>query len=506
MTRRDALIALSALSACARRAQFVVEEATFEALQKVMASGELSCQALTIAYLDRIEALDKRTVNAVIELNPDAMTIAAAMDEERKAGKLRGPLHGIPILIKDNIDTGDKMKTTAGSMAMIDAPTPKDAGVAAKLREAGAVILGKTNLSEWANIRSTRSTSGWSGRGGQTKNPYCLDRNPSGSSSGSGAAAAASFCAAAVGTETDGSIVSPSSINGLVGIKPTLGLLSGAGIIPIAHTQDTAGPMARTVRDAAMLLAAMAVKPMGDLRFDPNGLKGVRLGVARKLFGSNLDVVKLIETAMDAMKKLGAEIVDPAEIPNTGKYDDDEGVVLRYELKADLNKYFAARGGPIASLKDLIAFNEKNRDKEMPYFGQESFIKAEALGPLTSKEYLDALAKCGKLSRAEGIDAALKEHKLDAIIAPTDSPAWTTDWLNGDHFTNSSSTPPAVAGYPHITVPAGYVRGLPVGVSFIGAAWTEAKLIRYAFAYEQATKLRKAPMFFPTLADIKNFG
>ena len=506
MTRRDALVALSALAACARRAQFAVEEATFESLQKAMAAGEFTCQTITMAYLDRIGALDKRTVNAVIEFNPDAMAIAAKMDEERKAGKLRGPLHGIPILIKDNIDTADKMMTTAGSLALVGAPTPKDSGIAAKLRDAGAVLLGKTNLSEWANIRSTRSTSGWSGRGGQTRNPYCLDRNPSGSSSGSGAAAAASFCAAAVGTETDGSIVSPSSINGLVGIKPTVGLLSGAGIIPISHTQDTAGPMARCVRDAALLLNAMSEKALGDLQFDPNGLKGARLGVARKLFGSNPDVAKLIENAMAAMKSLGAEIFDPADIPNTGKYDDDEGLLLRYELKADLNKYLAARGGPIGSLKDLIVFNEKNQDKEMPYFGQESFIKAEALGPLTSKEYLDALAKCARLSRAEGIDAALQKHKLDAIIAPTDSPAWTTDWLNGDHFTNSASTPAAVAGYPHVTVPVGYVRGLPVGVSFIGAAWSEVKLIRYAYAYEQSTKLRKAPMFFPTLADIKNFG
>jgi len=506
MTRRNALLALSALTACTRRAQFVVEEATFESLQKVMASGELTCQAVTVAFLDRIDALDKRTVNAVLEWNPDVMAITAKLDEERKAGKLRGPLHGIPILLKDNIDTADKMKTTAGSLAMLDAPMPKDAGIATKLREAGAVLLGKTNMSEWANIRSTRSTSGWSGRGGQTKNPYCLDRNPSGSSSGSGAAAAASFCAAAVGTETDGSIVSPASINGLVGIKPTVGLLSGSGIIPISHTQDTAGPMARSVHDAAVLLAAMAEKPMGELQFDPNGLKGVRLGVARKLFGRNPDVVKLIETAIDAMKKLGAEVIDPADIPNAGKYDDDEGLLLRYELKADLNKYLAARGGPMKSLKDIIAFNESNREKEMPYFGQETFLMAEALGGLTTKEYLDALAKCEKLSRAEGIDAVMKQHKLDAIIAPTDSPAWPTDWLNGDHFTNSSSTPPAVAGYPHITVPAGYVRGLPVGVSFIGTAWSEVKLIKYAYAYEQATKLRKAPMFYPNLADIKNLG
>ncbi len=506
MTRRDALLAFSALTACAKRAQFVVEEATFESLQKAMASGEQSCQTLTSAYLDRIEALDKRTANAVLEWNPDVMTIAAKLDEERKAGKLRGPLHGIPILLKDNIDTADKMKTTAGSLAMMDAPTPKDAGIVVKLREAGAVLLGKTNMSEWANIRSTRSTSGWSGRGGQTRNPYCLDRNPSGSSSGSGAAAAASFCAAAVGTETDGSIVSPASINGLVGIKPTVGVLSGSGIIPISHTQDTAGPMARTVRDAALLLAAMSEKPLGDLNFDANGLKGVRLGVARKLFGVNPDVVKLIENAIDAMKKLGAEIIDPADIPNAGKYDDDEGVLLRYELKADLNKYLAARGGPMTSLKDVIAFNEKNRDREMPYFGQETFLKAEELGALTSKEYLDVVAKCFKLSRAEGIDAALKKDKLDSIIAPTDSPAWPTDWLNGDHFTNSCSTPPAVAGYPHITVPAGLVRGLPVGVSFISTAWSEAKLITYAYAYEQATKLRKPPNFYPNLADIKNLG
>jgi len=493
---------------------FEFEEATVSDLQNAMQQGRHTARSIAESYLARIEELDKHgpAVNSVIELNPDALEIAEALDRERKAKGVRGPLHGIPVLIKDNIDTADKMKTTAGSLALVGSKPPRDSFVAERLRAAGAVILGKTNLSEWANFRSTHSTSGWSGRGGLTRNPYALDRNTSGSSSGSGAAAAANFAAIAVGTETDGSIVSPSTTCGLVGIKPTLGLVSRAGIIPISHSQDTAGPMARTVTDATILLGALAgidardaataesrgKAPTDYTKFlDAGGLKGARLGVLRKSFGFNDRVDKLMQDAIDVMKRAGAEIIDPADIPTHGKFDDSEFEVLLYEFKADLNAYLATLGpqAPVHSLKEIIAFNEKNADKEMPYFGQEIMLKAEAKGPLTDPAYRKALEKDQRMSRKEGIDAVMAKHKLDALIAPTGGPAWTTDLLNGDHFTGGLSTAPAVAGYPHITVPAGFVYGLPVGISFTGLAWTEPTLIKLAFAYEQATKHRRAPKF-----------
>lgn len=493
---------------------FELEELTITQLQSGMQSGKYTARSLVKRYLDRIADVDKNgpALNSVIEINPDAMSIAEALDRERKEGHTRGPLHGIPILIKDNIDTADRMMTTAGSLALVGSRPAQDAFVARKLREAGAVILGKTNLSEWANFRSSHSSSGWSGRGGQTRNAYELDRNPCGSSSGSGSAAAANLCAAAIGTETDGSVVCPSTANSLVGIKPTVGLVSRSGIIPISHSQDTAGPMARSVGDAAILLGALigidakdpitklsAGKSLNDYTASLNkdGLRGARLGVARKYFGFNDRVDKLLNDRIEEMKRLGAIIVDPADIPTSGKFDDSELEVLLYEFKADLNKYLGQLGSssPVHSLKEVIAFNEKNRDREMPYFGQDLFIKAEAKGPLTEKKYLQALAKNHLLSRAQGIDFIMRKHRLDALIAPTGGPAWPTDWINGDHFTGGYSSASAVAGYPHITVPAGYVFGLPVGLSFFGGAWSESKLIKYAYAFEQATKARQPPRF-----------
>ena len=494
--------------------QFELEEVTISELQEGMKSGKFTARSIAEKYLARIEELDRQgpAVNSVIELNPDALMIADALDRERKAGRTRGPLHGIPVLIKDNIDTADRMQTTAGSLALAGSIASKDAFVAERLRAAGAVILGKTNLSEWANFRSTHSTSGWSGRGGQTRNPYALDRNPCGSSSGSGAAVAANFCVVAVGTETDGSIVCPSSSNAVVGIKPTLGLVSRSGIIPIAHSQDTAGPMARTVRDAAALLGALTGADPRDAVtgessgksytdhtqfLDANGLRGARLGVARNFFGFNDKVDKLMDEAIAVMKRLGAVIVDPANIATAGKFDDSEFEVLLYEFKADLNQYLAGLGprAPVHSLKEIIAFNERNREKEMPYFGQEIFLKAEEKGPLTDKAYRNALKKNLRLSRTEGIDAVMQKQKLDAIIAPTGGPSWTTDLVNGDHFSGSSSTPAAVAGYPNINVPAGFVFGLPVGISFFGRAYSEPVLIKLAYAFEQATKHRRQPQF-----------
>jgi amidase len=491
-----------------------LDELTITDLQQGLQSGKYTSRALVEKYSDRITDIDKRGpgLYSVIEMNPDAERIAVALDRERKEKGPRSPLHGVPILLKDNIDTQDRMMTTAGSLALVGARPLRDAFVAQKLREAGAIILGKTNLSEWANFRSTKSSSGWSGRGGQTKNPYVLERNPCGSSSGSGAAVAANLCAAAVGTETDGSVVCPSSANSLVGIKPTIGLVSRAGIIPIAHSQDTAGPMTRTVSDAAILLSAMAgidsrdeatnasrgKAVAGYTQFlDKDGLRGVRLGVARKHFGFNERVDKLMNDLLAEMKRLGAVLVDPADIPTTGKFDDSEFEVLLYEFKADLNAYLAGLGpqAPIRSLKDVIAFNEKNRDREMPYFGQDIMIKAEAKGPLTSKPYLAALRKNHLLTRAHGIDAVMKKNRLDALVAPTGGPAWPTDWINGDHFTGGYSSASAVAGYPHVTVPAGYVFGLPVGISFFGGAFSEAKLIKIAYAFEQATKVRRPPQF-----------
>jgi amidase len=499
-------------------AEFELEELTLAELQAGMRSGKYTARSLARKYLERIEDVDRRgpALNSVIELNPEAESIAESLDRERKSGRTRGALHGIPVLIKDNIDTHDRMQTTAGSLALEGNIAPRDAFVVERLHAAGAVILGKTNLSEWANFRSTHSSSGWSGRGGQTKNPYALDRNPCGSSSGSGVAPAANLCAAAVGTETDGSVVCPSSANSLVGIKPTLGLVSRSGVIPISHSQDTAGPMARTVADAAALLAALAGTDPRDpatraaagkspadysRSLDPAGLRGARIGVARKSFGFNDKVDKLMADAIDVLKREGAVIVDPADIPTAGKFDDSEFEVLLYEFKADLNKYLAglAPNVRVRTLKDAIRFNEENRDREMPYFGQEIFLRAEEKGPLTSKPYLAALAKNQRLSRTEGIDAVMLKHRLDAMIAPTGGPAWPTDLLNGDHFTGGFSTATAVAGYPHVTVPAGYVHGLPVGLSFFGRAWTEPALIKYAYAYEQATKLRRPPKFLPTV-------
>jgi amidase len=500
-------------------ATFDLEEATILQLQRDMVERKRTARSITEQYLARIESLDRRgpALHHVLETNPDALSIADALDRERATRGPRGPLHGIPILLKDNIDTGDRMTTTAGSLALEGSIAPRDAFIARKLREAGAILLGKTNLSEWANFRSTHSSSGWSGRGGQGKNPYVLDRNPCGSSSGSGGAVSANYAAAAVGSETDGSIVCPSSINGIVGIKPTLGLLSRSGIIPIAHSQDTAGPMTRTLADAAVLLTVMAgldptdsatLASRGHTRIDytrsldVNGLRGARIGVARKkFFGFNDAVDKLMTDALDVMKKRGAVIVDPAELPTAGTFDDSEFEVLLYEFKTDLNKYLA--GLPttvnVRSLADIIEFNEKNRDREMPYFGQEIMIMAQKKGPLTEKKYRDALAKDRLKSRSQGIDAVMEKHRLDAIVGPTANPAWPTDLVNGDHFTGGASTPAAVAGYPHITVPAGFVSGLPVGVSFYGSAWTEPKLIRIAYAYEQATHHRAVPRFLPTL-------
>lgn len=493
---------------------FELDELTISDLQQALQSGKYSSRQLVEKYSDRISDIDKKgpALASVIELNPDAEQIAAALDRERKERGARGPLHGIPILIKDNIDTSDRMMTTAGSLALVGSKPARDAFVAQKLREAGAVILGKTNLSEWANFRSTKSTSGWSGRGGQTKNPYSLDRNPCGSSSGSGAAVAANLCAAAIGTETDGSIVCPSSANSLVGIKPTIGLVSRAGIIPIAHSQDTAGPMTRTVTDAAIILGALTgIDPRDEATnasrgrsvadytkfLDKSGLRGMRLGVARKHFGFNERVDKLINDLLVEIKKAGAVLVDPADIPTTGKFDDSEFEVLLYEFKADLNTYLAGLGpqAPVRSLKDVIAFNEKNRAREMPYFGQDIMIKAEAKGPLTSKAYLAALNKNHLLTRAQGIDLVMKKNRLDALIAPTGGPSWPTDWVNGDHFTGGYSSASAIAGYPHVTVPAGYVFGLPVGISFFGGAFSEPNLIKIAYAFEQLTKSRRTPQF-----------
>jgi amidase len=497
---------------------FELDELTIADLQDGMKSGKFTARSLVEKYSARIDEIDKHgpALNSVIEMNPDALSIADRLDEERKAKGPRGLLHGIPVFIKDNIDTADRMMTTAGSLALVGSKPAKDSLVAEKLRAAGAVILGKTNLSEWANIRSSHSTSGWSGRGGLTKNPYALDRNPCGSSSGSGAGVSANLCAAAIGTETDGSIVCPSSSNGIAGIKPTVGLVSRSGIIPISHSQDGAGPMCRTVRDATIMLGALTgVDPRDSAtansqgksltdyaRFcDPNGLKGARIGVARKYFGFNDAVDALMEQSIDAMKKQGAVMIDPADIETLGKFDESELLVFMYELKADLNAYLATLGlnAPVKTLKDVIDFNDRNRQKEMPYFGQDLFVKAEAKGPLTEKAYLDALEKNHQLARTEGIDATMDKYRLDAIVAPTGGPAWITDLINGDHVAGGSSNAAAVAGYPNINVTAGFISGLPVGISFFGRAWSEPTLIRLAFAFEQTIKARQTPRFLSTI-------
>ena len=499
---------------------FDLDEATIADLQKRMASGADSARTLVAKYSARIEALDRRgpELRALLELDPDAPSIAERLDAERKAGRVRGPLHGIPIVLKDNVGTADRMNTSAGSLALVGATPAADAFLVKKLRDAGAVLLGKTNLSEWANFRSTHSSSGWSGRGGQCRNPYALDRNPSGSSSGSGAAVAASLAAVAIGSETDGSIVSPSNNCGLVGVKPTLGLVSRTGVIPIAHSQDTAGPMARTVMDAAILLTAIAGadprdpatkaiagKPAVDyakLLEGATRLDGIRIGVPRKkLFGQSPSADALAEAALADLKRLGAVLVDPADIATLGETDDSEFEVLLYEFKADLNAYLAGLGEKTRSktLKDLIRFNEENRDREMPYFGQEIFEKAEAKGPLTEKAYLDALEKDLRLTRGEGIDKTMDEHKLDALVAPTSGPAGLIDLVNGDYGVGGSSSFPAIAGYPDVSVPCGFFRGLPVGMSIFGRAWSEPVLLKIAYVYEQATKHRRPPRFLPTV-------
>jgi amidase len=498
-----------------------VEEVSVADLQQRMAEGRDTSRDLVQAYLARIDMVDRRgpELRSMIEINPDALAIADARDAERRAGRVRGPLHGIPIVIKDNIATADRMLTTAGSLALADAPAPRDAFIVERLRQSGAVILGKTNLSEWANFRSTRSSSGWSARGGQTRNPYALDRSPSGSSSGSAVAVAASLAAVAIGTETDGSIVSPASNNALVGIKPTLGLVSRTGIIPIAHSQDTAGPMARSVADAVLVLGAIAGADPEDAAthasagkapadyssfLDVHGLMGARVGVVRnRLFGYSAAADALAAVAISDMTRQGAVIVDPANIPTLGRFDDTEFEVLLYEFKAGMQTFLAWFGprAAVRSLGDIIAFNQARRQEEMPYFGQEIMAMADAKAPLTSPDYKNALARNLRMARTDGIDAVMNKYRLDALVAPTGGPAWLIDLVNGDGGTAMApapSTVAAVAGYPHITVPMGFYRGLPIGLSFFGRAWSEPTLIRIAYAYEQATKHRRPPTFAPT--------
>ncbi len=493
------------------------EEFNIEGMQVLMKKGELNSVQLTEYYLRRINELDKNGphLNSVIELNPEAMTIAAKSDEERSAGKIRGPLHGIPVMIKDNIDTADKMQTTAGSLALAGSVAADDSFVAGKLREAGAVIIGKTNLSEWANFRSTHSSSGWSSRGGQTRNPYIIDRSPCGSSSGSGVAVAANLCAVAIGTETDGSVVCPSAINGIVGIKPTVGLISRRGIIPISFSQDTAGPMARSVADAATLLGVLTgFDPDDDKtkesagRFysdytqflDANSLNGKNIGIDRKSFGYHEKLDKIINEKIGLIKNAGANLIELDSVITDNSVYDDEFDLLLYEFKDGINKYLKklSGSGP-KNLQDLIDFNEANRDKVMLWFSQDIFIKAQEKGDLSSEEYTKIIAKIDKVVRKEGINKVISNNKLDAIVAPTGGPAWNIDLVNGDHYLGSSSSLPAMAGYPHITVPAGYIDGLPVGISFFGLDWHEPQLIGMAYAFEQMTKSRQKPKYIKTL-------
>ena len=471
-------------------------EITIGELQAKMKAGELSARKLTEMYLERIREIDPK-INSVIEINPDALKIADEMDKERKKGKLRSPLHGIPVLIKDNIDTADKMKTTAGSFALLDAPTPnRDAFVVSQLRKSGAIILGKTNLSEWANFRSTKSISGWSGRGGQTNNPYILDKNPCGSSAGTGAAISANFAAVGIGTETNGSIICPATRNGIVGIKPTLGLVSRSGIIPIAHSQDTAGPMARTVTDAAMLLGAIVGHDKADAvtsqasqgqkdytKFlDKDGLRGARIGVARQFLGKDAKVNAIYETHFQVLKDSGATLID-VTFPTVADFGKDETAVLQYEFKTDLNKYLAARNAKYKTLTDLIKFNEENKERELPLFGQEIFIESEKRGDLTENAYIRALQNIKRAAQANGIDAVVAKDNLDAIVSPANGGTWSLA---------------AVAGYPYITVPAGFIDEMPFGIGFFGRAFSEPQLIKFAYAFEQKTKMRRAPKFLPT--------
>jgi amidase len=482
-------------------APFEFEEATIAELAAGLEAGRFTSHELTEAYLARIEALDAGgpELRSVIETNRDALAIADSRDQERRAGQPHGPLQGIPMLVKDNIDTGDRMHTTAGSLALLDSKPSQDAPVVERLRDAGAVLLGKTNLSEWANIRSTRSSSGWSAIGGQCRNPYATDRSPCGSSSGSGVAVSANLCAAAIGTETDGSIVCPSSLTGIVGIKPTVGLVAGAGIVPISHTQDTAGPMARTVADAAALLAAVAEREIA-VELDPGALQGARIGVARNMAGFHDRVDALFEDALSVLRGLGAEVIDPADVSNAPDLGDPELEVLLFEFKADLATYLSTRTGESPrTLADVIAFNEANRDRELVHFGQELFVQAESKGPLTDPAYQKALATCARLAREEGLDAVMAEHRLDAIVAPTSGPAWLIDHVNGDHDVGGNSAPAAIAGYPSVTVPMGSVFELPVGISFLGGPRTEASLIGYAFAFERATGHRRPPRFLRSI-------
>ena len=518
----DTVLAIMAMACAgtsrdAAPAAFPLEELTLRQMQEAMAAGRYTSQQLVELYLRRIIEIDRGgpALRSISDINPDALRIAGELDAERRQGRVRGALHGIPLVIKDNIDTADQMPTTAGSLALEGSTAPRDAFVVERLRAAGAVILAKTSLSEWANFRSMRSSSGWSARAGQVKNPYALDRNPCGSSSGSGVAVAANLAAVAVGTETDGSVTCPASVNGIVGIKPTIGLVSRAGIIPIAHSQDTAGPMTRTVTDAAILLTAMSGRDPRDTSTDRPGdraqdyaagldagaLKGARIGVSRAVhFGYSAPADRLAEAAIEVMRAQGAVIVDPVEIPNLARLDACEMVVLQYEFKAGLNAYLASRpGAKVRTLADLIAFNARERAREMPFFGQDLFEAAEKKGPLTTPEYLASLADCQRWAGPEGIDAAMAKDRLDALVAPTMGPAWPTDHLNGDHVVGASTTAAAVAGYPHITVPAGHVSGLPVGVSFFGRAWSEATLIRLAYAFEQATHHRRVPKLLPSV-------
>ena len=488
---------------------------TIAELTSAMEAGTLTAADIVETYLARIEQLDPLT-RAIVEINPDARDIARALDAERAAGNVRGPLHGIPVILKDNIDTADKMQTTAGSLALVGPPATQDAGVVERLRAAGAIILAKANLSEWANFRSTRSSSGWSGRGRQTRNPYALDRTPSGSSSGSAVAAAANFAPVTIGTETNGSIVSPAAASGVVGIKPTVGLTSRAGVIPIAHSQDTVGPFARTVADAATALGALtgtdprdpatiAAEGQAQIDYaqflDAHGLRGARIGVARELYtGYSEHTDAIFEAALAVMREAGATLIDPADIPTARQIADLPPTVLDHEFKADLNAYLASRPDlAVRTLADVIAFNEEHAAEEMPYFRQELLVRAEATSGLDDRTYLEALATNQRLAREEGIDAALQLHDLDAIVAPAGAPAFVIDQLNGNRGLGGSSTPAALAGYPLVTLPAGYAFGLPVNITLMGTAFSEPTLIRLAYAFEQAAQVWQAPQFLPTI-------